>query len=399
MQFECEKICKHVFVQFIKLRKQTRIDGPVEKTLDYIGSFVYEDDGNFELRYILTGEGRVMVNSNGTYEYQYFLKDHLGNTRVTFNANGDLIQEDSYYPFGMQMNGLCYETGMDYKNKYLYNGKELQDEFGLDWYDYGARFYDAQLGRWHVGDPLASDAPGWTPYRFGFCNPINFTDHEGLFEDWFQNEKTGDVYYHPTMKKGDEGQLGKDWVHLGENEMFGTNDQVLIMINSDKAKTGVIEVPVSDPNTGNEIGKVPMRTALFQGDNAKSFMGEQGYDFKPSTYKFHSDVTTEYHPEAHGQITIPHDNSRIEQVLTSRYIHQDLVLKNTLVLGKYKEPLPPITKSYGPMYSIRDQSWTVRKDIYGTHAFGRKAGRAINWLEKNTPWKSAYENFWKKRIK
>jgi hypothetical protein len=80
--------------------KQTRIENAVEQTVDYIGNFVYEDG---TLKYILTGEGRVVVNSGGTYEYQYFLKDHLGNTRVTFNQNGQIIQEDAYYPFGMKM--------------------------------------------------------------------------------------------------------------------------------------------------------------------------------------------------------------------------------------------------------------------------------------------------------
>jgi hypothetical protein len=54
----------------IKLRKQTKINNAPEKTLDYIGSFVYEDN---KLRYLLTNEGRVMVNDDGTYEYQYFL--------------------------------------------------------------------------------------------------------------------------------------------------------------------------------------------------------------------------------------------------------------------------------------------------------------------------------------
>jgi RHS repeat-associated protein len=131
-----------------------------------------------------------MVNEGNTYEYQYFLKDHLGNTRVTFTENDEIIQEDSYYPFGMQMNGLCHETGTDYENKNLYNGKELQDDFGLDWYDYGARFYDAVLGRWHVPDMLADEAPSWSPFRYGFNNPINLTDPTGMFEDWFQNEKT-----------------------------------------------------------------------------------------------------------------------------------------------------------------------------------------------------------------
>ncbi|MBC8487481.1 MAG: RHS repeat-associated core domain-containing protein [Bacteroidetes bacterium] len=159
-----------------KLRKQTHINYTLEKTTDYLGNFVYEEG---DLKYMLTSEGRVMINDGGTFEYQYFLKDHLGNTRVTFNENGEIIQEDSYYPFGMQMNGLCYETGLDYKNKYLYNGKELQDEFGLDWYDYGARYYDAQLGRFHTPDPMAEKYDSWSPYNYTLNNPIRFIDPDG----------------------------------------------------------------------------------------------------------------------------------------------------------------------------------------------------------------------------
>ena len=161
----------------IKLRKQTKIDNAVEKTLDYIGNFVYV---NNDMKYILTNEGRVMVNTGGTYEYQYFLKDHLGNTRVTFCETGEIIQEDAYYPFGMQMNGLCYETGLDYKNKYLYNGKELQDEFGLDWYDYGVRFYDPQLGRFPSLDPVADLFFNLSPYNYASNNPVTNIDLWGL---------------------------------------------------------------------------------------------------------------------------------------------------------------------------------------------------------------------------
>jgi hypothetical protein len=82
--------------------KQTRIENAVEQTVDYVGNFVYEDG---TLKYFLTDERRVIVNTNGTYEYQYSLKDHHGNTRITFNQNGQIIQKDAFYPFGMQMNG------------------------------------------------------------------------------------------------------------------------------------------------------------------------------------------------------------------------------------------------------------------------------------------------------
>jgi|GEM_PF-5929227 len=192
----------------IKLRKQTKINNAPEKTVDYIGSFVYEDN---KLRYLLTNEGRVMVNDDGTYEYQYFLKDHLGNTRVTFNENEDIIQEDAYYPFGMQMNGLCYETGLDYKNKYLYNGKELQDEFGLDWYDYGARFYDAQIGRWHVGDPSSERYVSLSPYNYVINNPLSLVDLNG--EDPI-DPRTGKPFYINLWRDGvsyyDESKNNRD---------------------------------------------------------------------------------------------------------------------------------------------------------------------------------------------
>jgi len=159
-----------------KLMKQTRTENAREQTVDYIGSFVYEND---QLRYILTEEGRALAKSNGTFEYQYFLKDHLGNTRITVNQNGQIMQEDAYYPFGMPMNGLCYQSGVDYENKYLYNGKELQDDFGLDWYDYGARMYDAVIGRWHVQDNNSEKFYSVSPYNYGLNNPINVIDPDG----------------------------------------------------------------------------------------------------------------------------------------------------------------------------------------------------------------------------
>ena len=145
-----------------------------------------------------------MANPDGTFEYQYFLKDHLGNTRVTFTQTGEVIQEDSYYPFGMNMTGLSHQNGLDYKNKYLYNGKELQDEFGLGWYDYGARFYDPVLGRFHVQDTYAEKYFDLSAYQYGANNPIANIDINGD-SIWFttqynrNNELTG-VTMHVTGK-------------------------------------------------------------------------------------------------------------------------------------------------------------------------------------------------------
>ncbi len=158
-----------------KLAKHTLEEGVPQHTTDYVGSFVYEDG---QLQYILTEEGRIVFFPDGTHEYQYFLRDHLGNTRVTFNAGG-IIQEDSYYPFGMAMAGLSNQNGEDLPNKYLYNGKEMQDDYGLEWYDFGFRFYDPQIARWHVVDPKAEKYHSGSPYNYVLNNPIIFIDPDG----------------------------------------------------------------------------------------------------------------------------------------------------------------------------------------------------------------------------
>ncbi len=64
--------------------------------------------------------------------------------------------------------------------KYKYNAKEYQDELGLDWYDYGARNYDASLGRWMNVDPLAEMYPDISPYAYAANIPTKFVDYDGM---------------------------------------------------------------------------------------------------------------------------------------------------------------------------------------------------------------------------
>lgn len=164
----------------------TNIEGSVSKTTDFIGNFVYE---NGVPAYNIYNEGRIVYNTDGTYFGEAFIKDHLGNVRVTCRLDHGAVkvrQVDSYYPFGMNIKGLSQNsTDGTRPNEYLYNGKMFQDEMGLNWLDYGARFYDAVLGRWHSPDPLSEVSRRWSPYTYGKDNPIRFIDPDGMLDKVF----------------------------------------------------------------------------------------------------------------------------------------------------------------------------------------------------------------------
>ncbi|WP_446788203.1 RHS repeat-associated core domain-containing protein [Macellibacteroides fermentans] len=140
-------------------------------TTDYCGNVIYEDG---ILSKILTSEGYITL-SGTTPTYHYYLKDHLGNNRVVIDQNGSVEQVNHYYPFG----GLFGEGTSNTNQAYKYNGKELDRMHGLDWYDYGARNYDAALPVWTTVDPLAEKYYNSSPYAYCANNPILNIDPDG----------------------------------------------------------------------------------------------------------------------------------------------------------------------------------------------------------------------------
>jgi RHS repeat-associated protein len=173
----------------------------VQDETDYLSGFQYK---NGELQFFPTAEGYVNVSDGGKFNYVYNYTDHLGNIRVSYTFDGrenelKILEENHYYPFGLKHSNYNVdkvdfekdETGFfvilktversDYQ--YKYNGKEFQDELGLNVYDYGARFYDPAIGRFWQTDPIAESSRRFSTYSYAVDNPVFFIDRDGMFAD------------------------------------------------------------------------------------------------------------------------------------------------------------------------------------------------------------------------
>ena len=140
----------------------------------YRGPLVYS--GN-NLLYLVHPEGLTRKSTIG-FVYYYAKRDHLGSTRVLCHASGNTLVADQatgYYPFG-----LAHGHENLNLNRYLFSGKELQDQslggklLGL--YDFGSRFYDPTLGRWFNVDPRLEFV---SPYGYCANNPVLYIDPNG----------------------------------------------------------------------------------------------------------------------------------------------------------------------------------------------------------------------------
>ena len=236
--------------------------------------------GNGVLEFFLHVEGFVSV-VGASFQYVYNYTNHLGNVRLSYGLDQNnvlkIIEENNYYPFGLKHSSygtesisyakaaltgkfalirndrlwakvisgdvLTSETPLqqavavpapvgNVTYNYKYNGKELQDELGLNVYDYGARNYDPALGRFSVPDPLAETSRRFSPYAYALNNPVYFIDPDGMKAEI--NDK--DVYRHGHWSDGlrgidrSEGEGGNESKNVTQNTgpLFNTHKEAAI---------------------------------------------------------------------------------------------------------------------------------------------------------------------------
>jgi len=313
--------------------------------VDYLDGFQYKSTFDIES---WNGEGsyvqdpneipvvklRIIPTSEGYYDalkeqYIYNFTDHLGNVRLSYSdtnkdgiiqpidyevtecrpkmgcvnkwKSGEIIDVNNYYPFGLLHNYTVTSTQV---YQYKYNGKELQ-ETGM--YDYGARFYMPDLGRWGVVDPLAETSRRWSPYTYAFNNPIRFIDPDGREnQDWFNNSMGQMEFRNDVKSQQDLNDKGIKGTYVGETAQQGSLNYAANGVIYDESAGGkpiadgrvydVGEIKITPKSVTAERNLQAARTRLGAAESAMFGKYAIGATFGGSFAQSSGSLTFAYNP-------------------------------------------------------------------------------------------------------
>ncbi|WP_299438790.1 DUF6443 domain-containing protein [uncultured Aquimarina sp.] len=254
----------------VKLRKVVT-NYPAVNTTEYAGNYIYESNYSLGLplgpnnsddkvlQFFNHPEGYIEPNGSGGFDYIYQYKDHLGNIRLSYSdknndgdidlisgsAENEIVEEKNYYPFGLQHKGYN-STITSREHNYSIGGKEEQNELGLNWHDFGARNYDAALGRWMNIDPLAEQYNSLSPYNYVANNPIFYIDPDGqriIFG--FQTDRDGNRIGEQSVQNNINSGLGFDnvaQIDKNGNLTLNLTKEQRAEISKDKGKAAFLAV-------------------------------------------------------------------------------------------------------------------------------------------------------------
>jgi len=260
---------------------------------------------------------------------KYELSNHLGNVLAVVTDNihldqdstwGSVVNMTDYYPFGLAMDGRSVQ---DSSYRYGFNGKEgdSNGEWGVQsHYDYGARIYSPQVGRWLSVDPLASEFPAWSAYTFVFNNPLRFVDPTGMAPDdiiiehtltktltrvktddptdtWVRDGVTTETGLSKAQTEGRVGMMtygGSEWKSNEVNILYGQG--------ADKSKVSNYTVSVLT-NAMNESGNSSiqvnstLRTPEDQARIMSDLVNANGMAHTKKLYGSHGDMVLDKYPD------------------------------------------------------------------------------------------------------
>ena len=208
---------------------------------DYIGSFKYNrSNSNITLESVATAGGRTYKTSSG-YEARYFVTDHLGSTRLVTNSSGTVLEQNDYMPYGDRHANSALAAST---NPYLYNGKESQKDFGINYIDSEARFQRLD-GAFNSIDPLSEENYWISPYVYCNVNPINTTDPDGnkvravhpRAQQMILNTLSSKERQYVIFNR--DGYIQTDNMHLLDSKSINYNS-LKALVNSDKTTNVII---------------------------------------------------------------------------------------------------------------------------------------------------------------
>ena len=260
-------------------------DGSGKNGYDYAGSFIYKvADGKREFDRAIVGD--VQFTSQGI---RYALTDQLGSIRALIDDKGKVVQQNDFYPFGAkaERDGLAQAED----NRFLFSGKECQALIDLNAYDFGARMYDASLGRWTAVDLLAEKYMNISTYGYCIGNPIKYIDINGKYiAIWYYNENHEYSLYlfdgnilDMIAKVGSIDFIFQFALAYIYNTTNGGGDMLLqAALDRDHIFT-ILETEDNTCHTTYEFKNTPQDKPVVKWNSLQGLETEEGYRLSPAT--------------------------------------------------------------------------------------------------------------------
>ena len=198
----------------LDMSQNNNINSMNVNTTEYTGGYIYTKSGNYShngtywvgnetddgLQFLSQPEGYVEPSNDGSgnYNYVYQYKDHLGNIRLSYmdnNGSLEIIEENNYYPFGLKHKGYNDVVSANVNSvasKFKYNGMELEESLGVDWYEMDLRQYDPAIARWTSIDPVTHFE--YSTYSAFDNNPIYWADPSGADSTTYTGEAAQEMF-------------------------------------------------------------------------------------------------------------------------------------------------------------------------------------------------------------